>query len=70
MIHDIDDSVGLYMGEINCFGLPHGKGIWANHSKILEGYWENGRLKLKGREINSTGMTVWEGEMKDNEPFG
>ena len=65
----INDSFGQYMGEL-LNGKPHGRGIYANESKILEGYWQKGQLDFRGREINSNNKTVWNGEMSYNIPVG
>ena len=75
---EIKDPDGqIYSGEVNEFGMPHGKGTVTYNSDssryqdgtIYEGEWKDGKMHGQGVFRYASG-NVYEGEWKDNKRHG
>jgi hypothetical protein len=46
---------GVFYGETNAWGQPHGRGIWLNSVSLYEGWFTSGERTGFGRQLNKHG---------------
>ncbi len=70
-VEDYEYDGGIYAGQINSDGLPHGFGSirWDEYECTYEGDWENGAINGRGKKTWDSG-DVFEGTFVDGQLSG